>query len=115
MTNIPSLFKYSLRSLLVCCYKLSAFSGSFSHSSLQNFSDSIRLDVECWCTFIDVQSGIHRVVLEPLLCYFGHVFRVGVLLADQPLPESEPEPPPSLHSYLCARSSLGWFHSQPFS
>lgn len=60
MTNIHSLFKYSLRSLLVCCYKLSAFSGSFSHSSLQNFSDSIRLDVERWCTFIDVQSGIHK-------------------------------------------------------
>ena len=79
--------------------------GSFSHSSLQIHSSSVRLDGERRCTaifrspemFVRVQvqavagplKYFLRVVLKPLLSCLGCVLMVVVLLEGEPSPQSE--------------------------
>jgi hypothetical protein len=80
--------------------------GSFSHSSLQMLSISVRLDVErCYTAFFQVSpevidrvqvralarplKDIKRLVPKPLLHCLGCVLRVVVLLEGEPLPQSE--------------------------
>uniref|UniRef100_A0A674BSA2 Microtubule actin crosslinking factor 1 n=1 Tax=Salmo trutta TaxID=8032 RepID=A0A674BSA2_SALTR len=78
---------------------------SFSHSSLQILSSSVRLDGERHCTAIfrslqrcsirfksglaGLQKDIQRLVPKPLLCCLGCVLRVVVLLKGETLPQSE--------------------------
>ncbi len=95
-----SLFEYDAPSLA------HLFLGSFSHSSLQDLSSSIRLDGKRRCTAIfrslhrcsiGFKSGLWlghsrtltEFVLYPLLCYIGCVLRVVVLLEAEPSPQSE--------------------------
>ena len=92
--------------------------GSFSHSSLQILSNSVRLDGERRCTAnirslqrcsIGLRSGlelshkdIQRLVPKPLLCYIGYVLKVIVLLEGEPSPQSED----ALWSRISSRISL---------
>ena len=77
--------------------------GSFSHSSLQILSSSVRLDGERRYfqaspeMFNRVQvralagklKGIQRLVPKPLLCCLGCMLRVVVLLEGEPSPQAE--------------------------
>ena len=95
-----STFRYDATSLA------NLYLGSFSHSSLQILSSSVRLDGECCCTaifrslqrcsirfksglWLGHENDIQRLVPKPLLHCLDCVLRVVVLLEGEPSPQSE--------------------------